>query len=74
MYILPQPHECPKCGFVCKYGPDDLFPAPVFDEGPLCPKCYGEFLRANCGVMTLQVVKKTDGVGVLIDRATTCLG
>jgi hypothetical protein len=51
MYLIPQKHRCPKCGFECSYGPHDPFPAPVLSEGPVCPQCYANFLRQHCGVM-----------------------
>lgn len=51
MYLMPQPFQCEKCGFECNYGEHDPFGAPVLSEGPICPKCYADFLRAHCGVM-----------------------
>lgn len=55
MYRTPQPYRCPKCGFECKYSEDDSdvrrWPAPEFNDGPGCPKCFTEFIRANIGVM-----------------------
>lgn len=63
MYIYPQPHKCPKCGYASNYGPHDDFAAPVLIEGPICPNCYAIFLRANCGVMAPQADHR-----VLIDE------
>jgi hypothetical protein len=54
MYQIPLEHVCPKCGFEAKYGPHDPFPAPVLSEGPICPKCYADFLRQHCGVMRYE--------------------
>lgn len=54
MYILPQPHQCNKCGFTFAYGPHDPHPAPVIEIEqqwiPVCPKCYTEFIQKNLGL------------------------
>ena len=51
MYFPKRPHQCPRCGFECDYGPHDPFSAPVLSEGPVCPQCFANFLRDHCGVM-----------------------
>lgn len=51
MYLTPRQYRCQKCGFECQYGEHAPFPAPILSEGPVCPKCYADFLREHCGVM-----------------------
>lgn len=51
MYILPQPYKCPKCGHECQYSPHDGHGAPVFNAGPVCPRCWGEFVLSVAPIM-----------------------
>jgi hypothetical protein len=51
MYVYPQEVKCPRCEFTCTYGPSDPFHAPILSEGPICPKCYADFLRQHLPVM-----------------------
>lgn len=54
MYLMRLKYICPKCSFETLYGPHDPFDAPVLSEGPICPRCYANFLREHCGVMVNQ--------------------
>jgi hypothetical protein len=56
MYIIPQQYRCPKCAFVCKWGPHDSFDAPVLKGGPACPRCWLEFISS-----AVPEMKRHDG-------------
>ena len=51
MYILPQQYKCPKCGHECQYSPHDGHEMPVFNAGPVCPRCWGEFVLSVVPIM-----------------------
>lgn len=56
MYLIPQPHKCPKCGHKQGYSEDCLSVPPI--ALPICPKCYIEWVRATFPMM--QQTNKED--------------
>ena len=82
MYILPQPYKCPKCGHEYQYSPHDGHEMPVFNAGPVCPRCWGEFVLSVVPIMDCVVrrsaamlltapvgVHETDGGKEMTDAA-----
>lgn len=52
MYFVPQKHKCPKCDFEMEYSKDyNPHCTPVTHKGPICPKCYENWLIENLPVM-----------------------
>lgn len=51
MYVLPRPYKCPQCGHECQFSPQCGHGAPVLNDGPICPKCWGEFVLSVAPVM-----------------------
>lgn len=52
MYFIPQKHVCPKCSFEMEYSEHHHpYGTPVITDGPICPKCYGQWLKDNFPVM-----------------------
>lgn len=67
MYIVPQPYKCDKCGHEQKWGPDERYSYPVFNEEketsrgivttakPVCPVCFEKFIVANVGLLRCTI-------------------
>lgn len=55
MYLIPQTHECPECGFQMNFSPSDHYRTPRVDYGHsiLCPRCWEKFIKENVPVMHL---------------------
>jgi len=60
MYILPRRFKCDQCEHEQKYSPHHDHGAPVFDEGPICPKCFESFVRTNCGLMRAAALDEAE--------------
>ncbi len=58
MYLVPQHYKCPKCEYECKYSEQDGWTIPTFKAGPVCPKCWGEFVLEFVPIMELAVLKE----------------
>ena len=52
-FHVPQPYICSRCQHEFQWSQDLSHSAPVFAEGPGCPKCYGAFLREHIGIGTM---------------------
>jgi len=70
-YQVPMPYKCPKCGLECTYSPHNYHPAPAFQDGPICPKCWGEFIRSVAPVMErVQVPEPAPADGVFDSKGS----
>lgn len=55
VYFVPRKHECPKCKFTMEYSKHHHpYGTPVLDIGPICPKCYGNWLKDNFPIMEVN--------------------
>jgi DNA-directed RNA polymerase subunit RPC12/RpoP len=59
MYIMPAPYKCVKCGFEFAFSPHNTHPAPVYDNKPVCPQCWSEFLKMSLG-FGVRIIKNTE--------------
>lgn len=51
MYYIPQTYLCPDCGHEMKFSPSDVCSTPVFDDAPVCPKCWERFVKSRVPTM-----------------------
>jgi hypothetical protein len=55
VYRVPTPHVCTKCGFEVNYSAEHWqYNVPILDDGPICPRCYGEWMMKTFPIMVLK--------------------